>query len=98
MARNLCDEYGMRLPLPKNSDRNDKISKFGESWIDLNVNDILKTGFEDFIDWERRKRAYLTKSGQWAIAFGGQSLRYFCVKKRKYICILKFCSNKKNNC
>ena len=73
----------MRLPLPKTKSRNEKISQFGETWVDLNVNEILDKGYEDFIEWEKRKRAYLTETGEWAIAYGRQSLRYFCVKKCK---------------
>ena len=74
----------MRLPLPKTKTRNEKISQFGETWVDLNINELLDRGYEDFIEWEKRKRAYLTETGEWAIAYGGQSLRYFCVQKCRF--------------
>ena len=75
----------MRLPLPKSRTRNEKISQFGETWVDLNVNELLNKGYEDFIAWEKRQRAYLSETGKWDIAFGGQSLRYFCVRKCKFL-------------
>ena len=75
----------MRLPLPKTETRNEKISHFGETWLDLNVKELLDRGYEDFVEWEKRQRAYLTENGKWAIGFGGQSLRYFCVQNCKFL-------------
>ena len=74
----------MRLPLPKTKTRNEKISQFGETWVDLNVNELLDRAYEDFVKWEKRQRAYLTETGPWDIAFGGKFLRYFCVQKCKF--------------
>ena len=68
----------MELPNPRNQKINDIYSAGGSTWLNVNINNRLNNN--DFNNWKKRQRGWMTKNGKWVSRIASQNLDFFCVQ------------------
>jgi len=67
---------------------NDLYAAAGTTWLNVNVNELLENN--NFQNWERRQRGWLSNDGVWKSRMGGNPSAYFCVIPGRNIVFVLF--------